>query len=94
MNNMMKCENMIPPTNCEMEKPKECLTAMLDEAHCVACDCLILASQIKEHLFGKEPPMNEPPKSPECFRDVLENQRIAIYSIAKTLAQIKEGLGL
>lgn len=85
--------------DCPIEETKEPmdippLSAMTDQATCMAGEALQMAYRINQHLFGMGEPVNEKPSEPKCYRDVLEMQTVTLDKLCCELSKIMKGIGI
>lgn len=75
-------------------KPTVPLSGMMDQANNMAEEILIMAYKINSHMFGIGKPNEEKAASPQCFRDVLNNQLMTLDKVVAELASIMAALGV
>lgn len=87
-------------TNCmsyedtgKLKEPTAPLSGVLDQANDLATETLVMVGRIRQHLFGVNKGIEEEPK-PQCFRDVLTNQRITLGKVVEELTLIMDELGV
>lgn len=69
------------------------LSSVMNQANDLATETLVMVCRIRQHLFGVDKGIEEGPK-PQCFRDVLTNQRITLGKVVEELARIMDELGV
>lgn len=69
------------------------LSSVMAQANDLATETLVMVCRIRKHLFGVDKGIEEGPK-PQCFRDVLTNQRITLGKVREELARIMDELGV
>lgn len=69
------------------------LSSVMGQANDLATETLVMVCRIRQHLFGVDKGIEEGPK-PQCFRDVLTNQRITLGKVLEELARIMDELGV
>nr|DAI53676.1 MAG TPA: hypothetical protein [Caudoviricetes sp.] len=69
------------------------LSSVMDQANNLATETLVMVCRIRQHLFGVDKGIENEPK-PQCFRDVLTNQRTTLGQVVEELARIMDELGV
>lgn len=69
------------------------LSSVMVQADALATETLVMVCRIRQQLFGVDKGIEEGPK-PQCFRDVLTNQRMTLGRVVEELARIIDELGV